>query len=171
MAGCKHKYYGRDGRGNITYGPICHSQPVTEDCPGEEHCVGFRSDRADRAEAELAAGERVVRVHPRPGYCTLTFGEIPDEEGRGVQHDDVRFIFGDVPDDGRSFAIRPLPDAKPDPVAVRPWRIRPNAGRPYDVCGYCQWTIKEGSDHCAECGKIVGERRELPEPGKERCDA
>jgi len=59
----------------------------------------------------------------------------------------------------------PLPDA-PDPVAVRPWRIRPNAGRPYDVCGYCQWTIKEGSDHCAECGKIVGERRELPEPGK-----
>ena len=120
MAGCKHKYYGRDGRGNITYGPICHSQPVTEDCPGEEHCVGFRSDRADRAEAELAAGERVVRVHPRPGYCTLTFGEIPDEEGRGVQHDDVRFIFGDVPDDGRSFAIRRIPDPKP---LARPWLL------------------------------------------------
>ena len=231
MDECKHKYYGRDGRGNVTYGPICRSQPVVEDCPGEEHCVGFQSDRADRAEAELAARgeERVVEVaqapesrkgwlilvYPAGSPCTVTappmmpgharaiFGseepamyairrisdakpvaeaELAAGEERVVEvevSDAYHGIEVRWPKRGAGFhssygseragryevRITRLPaDPKPDPVAVRPWLIRPNAAQPYLVCGYCQWRAEVGAVACGECGKPFLEPEELPEP-------
>jgi len=290
MDECKHKYYGRDGRGNVTYGPICRSQPVVEDCPGEEHCVGFQSDRADRAEAELAARgeERVVEVaqapesrkgwlilvYPAGSPCTVTappmmpgharaiFGseepaiyairrisdakpvaeaELAAGEERVVEVEvsdayhgiEVRWpkrgagfhssygseragryevritrlpadpkpdpvheatkgavgaelaaervvvlgprdrLYHETADGEHTYiyatgpekvAIRRLPDPKPDPVAVRPWLIRPNAAQPYLVCGYCQWRAEVGAVACGECGKPFLEPEELPSP-------
>jgi len=118
MDECKHKYYGRDGRGNVTYGPICHSQPVTEDCPGEEHCVGFQSDRAVVAEAELAAGtERVVEVEVPPGYAGIAVRWNAGGPWPGAWH----YNEGSEPPGRYEVIVRgPLPDPKP---LARPWLL------------------------------------------------